>query len=171
MKIKYGTVLVDDARPEEIIELAAFGDEEMRVVSRREVAEILQARAEEMFTMVLTEIKRSGYDGLLPAGVVLCGGASQLVGVKTLAREIVGLPTRVGSPGKMDGMIERVSSPAYATSVGLAHWGVRQADLQTVQLNEVVERKRRRSEEGVLAPLLNAGDWLRRALLPERGEG
>lgn len=171
IKMKYGTVMVDDARPEEIIELAAFGDEEMRAVSRREVAEILQARAEEMFTMVLTEIKRSGYDGLLPAGVVLCGGASQLVGVKTLAREIVGLPTRVGSPQKMEGLIERVSSPAYATSVGLGHWGVKQADVQTMQLDEVVSRRQRRSEEGFLAPFVNAGDWLRRALLPERGEG
>lgn len=120
--------------------------------------------------MVLTEIKRSGYDGLLPAGVVLCGGASQLVGIKALAREIIGLPTRVGSPQKMDGLIERVSSPAYATSVGLAHWGVRQADVQTLQLTETAARAKRRSEEGVFAPLLNAGDWLRRALLPEHGE-
>jgi cell division protein FtsA len=170
IKIKYGTVAVDDARPEEIIELAAFGDEEKRIASRREVAEILQARAEEMFTMVLTEIKRSGYDGLLPAGVVLCGGASQLVGIKSLAREIVGLPTRIGSPGKMEGLIERVSSPTYATSVGLAHWGVREADRQTLQLTEVAARAKRRSEEGIMAPLLNAGNWLRNALLPERGE-
>jgi cell division protein FtsA len=170
IKIKYGTVLEDDARAEEIIELAAFGDEEMRVVSRKEVAEILQARAEEIFSMVLTEIKRSGYDGLLPAGIVLCGGTAQLAGIKTFAREIVGLPSRVGSPQKMEGMIERVTSPAYATSVGLAHWGIREADRQTVELTQVAARARRKSEEGVLAPLLNMGDWLRRALLPEKAE-
>jgi cell division protein FtsA len=170
IKIKYGTVLVDDARPEEMIELAAFGDEEMRVVSRREVAEILQARAEEIFSMVLTEIKRSGYDGLLPAGIVLCGGTAQLAGIKTFAREIIGLPSRVGSPQKMEGMAERVTAPAYATSVGLAHWGVREADRQTLELTKMEARARRKSQEGVLAPLVNAGDWLRRALLPERAE-
>ena len=135
-----GTALADDARPEEIIELAAFGDEERRVVSRREVAEILQARTEEIFSMVLTEIKRSGYDGLLPAGVVLCGGCAQLTGIKTFAREIVGLPIRVGAPQRMDGLVERVSAPAFATSVGLTHWGVRQADRQTVELSQVAAR-------------------------------
>lgn len=167
IKIKYGTALVDDARLEEIIELAAFGDEEMRVVSRREVAEILQARTEEIFSMVLTEIKRSGYDGLLPAGIVLCGGTAQLAGVKTFAREIVGLPSRIGAPQKMDGMIERVSSPAYATAVGLAHWGMREADRQTLEITKTQARARRKSREGVLSPLVNMGDWLRRALLPE----
>lgn len=171
IKMKYGTVNLEDARAEEIIELAAFGDEEKRVVSRREVAEILQARAEEILAMVLTEIKRSGYDGLLPAGVVLSGGTAQLVGIKTFARDIVGLPTRIGSPQGMDGMTERVSSPAYATSVGLAHWGVREADRQTVELTQVAARARRQSQEGVFAPLLNVGGWFRRALLPERGEG
>lgn len=170
IKCKYGTVLGDEARPEEIIELAAFGDEELRVASRREVAEILQARAEEILGMVLTEIKRSGYDGLLPAGVVLCGGTAGLAGMKTFARECVGLPTRIGTPQKMDGLIERVSSPAYATSVGLAHWGVREADRQTIEMTQLAAHARRRSEEGVLAPLLGLGGWLRRALLPDRGE-
>lgn len=170
IKIKYGTVLADDARPEEIIELAAFGDEEMRVVSRREVAEILQARAEEIFSMVLTEIKRSGYDGLLPAGIVLCGGTAQLAGIKTFAREIVGLPSRIGAPQKIEGMVERVSAPAYATTIGLVHWGVREADRQTLELTKMQARARRKNKEGVLAPLMNAGSWLRAALLPERAE-
>lgn len=170
IKIKYGTVLADDARPEEIIELAAFGDEEMRVVSRREVADILQARAEEIFSMVLTEIKRSGYDGLLPAGIVLTGGTAQLAGVKSFAREIVGLPSRVGAPQKMEGMIERVSAPSYSTSVGLAQWGLREADSQTLELTKIEARARRKSREGVFAPLVNMGGWLRNALLPERGE-
>jgi cell division protein FtsA len=169
IKIKYGTVL-DDARPEEIIELAAFGEEEMRVVSRRDVAEILQARAEEIFSMVLTEIKRSGYDGLLPAGIVLTGGTAQLTGIKSFAREIVGLPARVGAPQKMEGMIERVSAPAFATVVGLAQWGVNEADSQTLELTKIEARARRKSREGVFAPLVNMGGWLRNALLPERGE-
>jgi cell division protein FtsA len=171
IKLKYGTILTDDARPEEIIELAAFGEEETRVASRCEVSEILQARAEEIFSMVLTEIKRSGYDGLLPAGVVLCGGTAQLAGIKTFARESVGLPTRIGSPQKMEGLIERVSAPGFATAIGLTQWGVREADRQTIELTRVAARARHRSEEGVLAPLLNAGEWLRKALLPERGDG
>lgn len=170
IKVKYGTLLVDDARAEEIIELAAFGDEEMRVVSRREVAEILAARADEIFGMVLAEIKRSGYDGLLPAGVVLCGGTAQLAGIKSFAREILGLPVRVGSPGSIVGLIDRVSAPAYATPVGLVHWGAREAEKQAIEWTQAATRAGSRRGEGVLAPVLGLGGRLMRALLPERTE-
>lgn len=170
IKRKYGTLLVDEARAEEIIELAAFGDEERRVTSRREVAEILAARADEIFEMVLAEIKRSGYDGLLPAGLVLCGGTAQLAGIKPFAREIVGLPTRIGMPQNMTGLVERVSATPFAASVGLVYWGVREAERQTTELTQAVAQRQRRRREGPLGSLVGVGDWLRRALLPERAE-
>ena len=170
IKMKYGTVLIDDTREEEIIELAAFGEEERRAVSRREVAEILSARADEILNMVLTEIKRSGYDGLLPAGVVLCGGTGQLAGMKSFARDIIGLPVRIGEPQNMEGLVDRVSSPAFATSVGLVQWGVKQNEEQALQLTQAAKRPNRRVGGNLLNPVLGVGGWLRRAFLPERVE-
>ncbi len=170
IKIKYGTVLIDETREEEIVELAAFGDEERRAVSRREVAEILSARADEILGMVLTEIKRSGYDGLLPAGVVLCGGTAQVAGMKSFAREVLNLPVRIGEPVDMEGMTDRISSPSFATSVGLVRWGLRRNDEQLLQVARVATRGNGRPTASVLTSLWGVGDWLKRALLPERGE-
>lgn len=170
IKKKYGTVLVDDTRPEEMIELAAFADEERRLVTRQEVAVILAARAEEIFGMVLTEIKRSGYDGLLPGGLVLCGGTAQLAGIKTFARDIVGMPTRIGMPQHIEGLTDRIKSPAFASSVGLAHWGLREAEKQALELTLAAREREREGSGGFLSQLLGAVDWLRRALLPETGE-
>jgi cell division protein FtsA len=170
IKMKYGTVLIDDARDEEIIELAAFGDEERRVVTRREVAEILAARADELFGMVLTEIKRSGYDGLLPAGVVLCGGTSQLAGIKPFAREVLKLPVRIGEAGDVEGLTDRISSPSFATSVGIVRWGLRRNEEQAANIARVTTRGNGRPSVSLISPLVGVGGWLKRALLPEKGE-
>ena len=74
--------------------------------------------------MVLNEIKRSGYDGLLPAGVVLCGGTANLPGIRDLARNVMGLPTRIGEPQDLRGLVETLQDPACATSIGLLEWGI-----------------------------------------------
>jgi cell division protein FtsA len=70
----------------------------------------------------LQEIKRSGYDGLLPAGMVLTGGASALPGIKRLASRVLDMPVRIAQPENLLGLIDRLSSPAYSTSVGLLRW-------------------------------------------------
>jgi cell division protein FtsA len=170
IKMKYGTVLIDDARNEEIIELAAFGDEERRVVSRREVAEILAARADEMLGMVLTEIKRSGYDGLLPAGVVLCGGTSQLAGMKPFAREVLSLPVRIGEAVDVEGLADRISSPTFATSVGLVRWGLRRTEEQATNIARVTTHAAAHPNRNLFSPVLGVGNWLKERLLPEKGE-
>lgn len=170
IKMKYGTVLVEDTREEEIIELAAFGDEEMRVVSRRGVAEILHARADEILSMVLSEIKRSGYDGLLPAGVVLCGGSAQLAGMKVFARQVLNLPVRIGEPRNLGGLKDRVSSPTYATSVGLLAWGLKRAEEQAAQVTRAHTRGNGRTRAEVRNPVLDLTKWLTHALLPGKGE-
>ena len=74
--------------------------------------------------MVQQEIKHSGYDAMLPAGIVLTGGGSQLPGMRDLAAKILNLPVRIAKPDKMVGLTDQISSPAYATSVGLLNWGV-----------------------------------------------
>jgi cell division protein FtsA len=90
-----------------------------------DLVHIIEARVEEIFSLMLQEIKRSGYDGLLPAGVVLTGGTSQLPGIRRLASEVMGLPVRVARPENLVGMVDQLHSPAYSTSVGLLEWASR----------------------------------------------
>ena len=79
--------------------------------------------------MVAAEIRRSGYEGLLPAGVVLTGGSSQLPGIDELAREMLGIPVRIGIPANLVGLADAVDAPPYATGVGLVRWGVTKGSL------------------------------------------
>jgi cell division protein FtsA len=124
IKIKYGHAQPEAVMPEEMVRVDVFGEDGQQQVSRQFLAEIIEARAEEIFEMIMKEIKRSGYDGLLPAGVVLCGGTAQLPGLKDLAREVMGLPTRVGEPEGLRGLVDTLHSPAFATGVGLLRWGI-----------------------------------------------
>ena len=82
-------------------------------------------RAEQLVEMIGAEIRRSGYEGLLPAGVVLTGGAAQLPGLEELTREMLGMPVRIGIPSNLSGLAEAIDSPPYATCVGLVRWGLR----------------------------------------------
>ena len=91
---------------------------------RWKLAEIIEARVEEILSMILQEIKRSGYDGLLPAGVVLCGGTAQLSGIQELGRDIFSLPVRVGAPQEIHGLVDKISNPAHAVGAGLMGWGM-----------------------------------------------
>jgi cell division protein FtsA len=74
--------------------------------------------------MVVQEIKRSGYDGLLPAGMVLTGGTSALPGIRTVASHVLGVPVRIAGPENLIGMTDRLDSPAFSTSVGLLRWAM-----------------------------------------------
>jgi len=127
LKIQHGHVLPETVDPEETIEITAFGEGMPQTISRLEMARVLEARAEEMFAMILNEIKRSGYDGLLPAGLVLTGGTALMRGFSELGREMLQLPVRVGRVRNVSGLADAVSGPAYATAVGLLQWGSRSA--------------------------------------------
>ena len=91
-------------------------------INRRDLAHIIEARVAEIFTLTLQEIKRSGYDGLLPAGMVLTGGTSALPGIKRIASEVLNVPVRTAQPENLLGLVDRLNSPAYSTSVGLLRW-------------------------------------------------
>jgi cell division protein FtsA len=125
LKIKYGTAVAASLPVDESIEIMSFGDGARQAISRRQLAEVLEARAEEICTLILREIKRSGYDGLLAAGLVLSGGSADLAGLKELANQVLQLPARVGSPHDLQGLTDVLESPAYATAVGLILWGMR----------------------------------------------
>jgi len=137
----------------ETLDIAAFGEQTRQKVPRRFLAEIIEARTEEIFDLILKEIKRSGYDGLLPAGLVLCGGTADLNGIQELGREILGLPVRVGAPRSLRGLVDVLNDPAYATGVGLLLWGIQQESTL----------RPRTSKPGVTRKITQ---WLRRAFLP-----
>jgi cell division protein FtsA len=126
IKEKYGYARSDGVAVGDTVDVNVFGGDSWQAISRRFVSEIIEARAVEIFNLVLQEVKRSGYDGLLPAGVVLCGGSSQLAGMRELGRDILQLPTRVGTPHDLQGLVDSISSPAYAVGVGLLLWGLRE---------------------------------------------
>jgi cell division protein FtsA len=124
VKTQYGHARASQISPDERFTVSPFGGGVPQAVLRWKLAEIIEARAEELLSMVQQEIKRSGYDGLLPAGVVLCGGTAQLSGLQELGRDIFGLPVRVGTPQAFHGLVDQVANPAHAVGAGLMGWGV-----------------------------------------------
>lgn len=124
IKLSGGHCNPNDLPPGNPFIVAGFGDEERVSVQRREVAEILQARAEELFGLIVREIKRSGYDGLLPAGLVITGGGALLPGLREVAREVTSLPARIAQPTGLQGLVDTLHSPAYSTAIGLLKWGM-----------------------------------------------
>ena len=123
IKIQHGHSRAKQVSPDERISVAPHGEDVPQVIPRWRLAEIIEARVEEILLMIQQEIKRSGYDGLLPAGVVLTGGTAELVGIGELGRDIFGLPVRIGTPRALHGLVDMVSKPAQAVGVGLMGWG------------------------------------------------
>lgn len=128
IKIRYGSVHPDSIDPNELIDVATFGNSSGEQISRRLVSEIMEMRAREMMEMVRDEIARANFQGVLPAGVVLTGGSSQVDGLDRLAGTVLGMPVRIGTPGSLGGLIDSISGPSFATSVGLLMWGLRGID-------------------------------------------
>jgi len=124
VKKKYGHALKSEVTEEDLFSIRAFGQDNPIQMNRRDLAFIIEARVEEIFRFVLQEIKRSGYDGLLPAGVVLTGGSSLLPGIRKLGAEVLGLPVRVAQPENLVGLVDQLYSPAFSTSVGLLNWAL-----------------------------------------------
>ncbi|HVC31979.1 MAG TPA: cell division protein FtsA [Chloroflexota bacterium] len=128
LKIQYAHALIGDVDPHEMIDVTTFGRSQVESVPRRQICEVAEARLQETLQLVQTEIKRSGYEGLLPAGVVLVGGTAQLSGIVDLASELLQLPVRQGVPRGVHGLVDTLEGPAYASSVGLILWGARYGD-------------------------------------------
>jgi cell division protein FtsA len=124
IKKQYGHAVQAEVDEKDTFSARPFGDEAAAQISRRELSMIIEARMEEIFDLVLQEIKRSGYDGLLPAGMVLTGGSSLLPGTRTLASRVMGLPVRIAHPENMVGLTDQLHSPAFSTSVGLLYWAL-----------------------------------------------
>ncbi|GAP20283.1 cell division protein FtsA [Leptolinea tardivitalis] len=132
VKKLYGCANVEDVADSDVFTVRKFGEDRSSTVSRKELAEIINARVEEIFELLLLEIKRSGYDGLLPAGMVLTGGSSLLPGIRTVASNMLGIPVRIAGPENLLGLTDQLHSPAFSTSVGLLNWAILMNDATSV---------------------------------------
>ncbi len=122
LKVKHGTCDLRPVDGEETISVAVLGEEAGRTVSRLEVCQIIEARMRETFELLKSEIESTGH-GMLPAGIILTGGAAQLAGVAELGREVLQIPVRIASPSGIGGLVDNLLTPVYSTAVGLLMWG------------------------------------------------
>jgi cell division protein FtsA len=126
IKVRHGVALRQLADPNEMIEVPGIGERPPRTMSRQTLAEVIEPRVEELFSLVQQVLRESGYEELLSSGIVLTGGSSVMRGMVELGEEIFHMPVRVGIPRYAGGLSEIVCSPRYATSVGLLLEGVEQ---------------------------------------------
>jgi len=119
IKLQYGCCLKQWTRPDERVEVAGSGDRAVRAFSRYDLAEVVEPRYEEFFDMALAELRRSGFEPLMAAGLVLTGGSSRIDGVVELAEDVLHLPVRLGLPQQVAGLQDPQRHPGYATAVGL----------------------------------------------------
>jgi cell division protein FtsA len=126
------------------------------------LAHIIEARIEETFNLIMQEVKRSGYDGLLPAGMVLTGGTSALPGIKRIASEVLGMPVRTAQPENLTGLVDKLDSPAYSTSVGLLHWAATMREHDVVVSSDIRNRRRSKGEKNMDFDAIK--DWMKRLL-------
>lgn len=128
IKQKYGCALAELVTEEEMIEIPSVGGRRPRSIPRLILTDIAQPRMEELFDLIDDELIRSGYKDLLAAGLVITGGASVIPGLDTLSERVTGMITRVARPVGISGLVDVVSSPMYATGVGLVLYGCRQRE-------------------------------------------
>ncbi len=125
LKRKYGACMASLVPPEDQIEIPSVGGRPPRPMPRQVMAQILEPRVEELYEFIKGELQRSGFHELVAAGMVLTGGSSLLDGMVELAEEVFDMPVRLGRPSGVGGLVDVVSSPIYATGVGLILYGQR----------------------------------------------
>lgn len=123
IKCTYACALTQLADADETIEVASIGDRPPRNISKQTLAEIIEPRYEELMLLVQAELRRSGYEGLITAGIILTGGSSKVTGLVELAEEIFHMPVRIGIPQHVSGLTDVVENPVHATGVGLLLYG------------------------------------------------
>jgi cell division protein FtsA len=126
IKIKYACALARLAGENETIKVPSVGDRSDRDLSRQALAEVVEPRYDELFTLIQAELRRSGFEDLIAAGIVLTGGTSKIEGVVELAEEIFHMPVSIGHPQGVTGLTDIVRNPIYSTAVGLLMYGAKQ---------------------------------------------
>ena len=125
LKLNYGHTLPDVIAPEERVEVRQVGGDRIQAMPRRFLAEIIGPRMREIFQLARDEVRKSGVDGLLPAGVVVTGGGARLMGTTDAAGAVFDTSIRLGQPFGMSGLADRAQGPSFAVAVGLVKWGSR----------------------------------------------
>ncbi len=123
IKLKYACALTQLASPEETIEVPSVGERAPRRLARQTLAEVVEPRYEELLSLIQAELRRSGFEDLCAAGVVLTGGSAKMEGAIELAEEIFHMPVRLGVPQHVSGLVDVVRNPIHATGVGLLIYG------------------------------------------------
>lgn len=131
IKIRYACALRQLASADETIQVPSVGDRPSRRLARQTLAEVVEPRYEELFSLVNNEIRRSGFAEMIPAGIVLTGGASKMEGVADLAEEVFHMPVRIGTPQYVSGLSDVVNNQIHATGVGLLLYGARSDHVPT----------------------------------------
>ena len=149
IKIRYACALSQLANPDETIEVPSVGDRPPRRLARQTLAEVVEARYEELFTLVQDELRRSGYEELIAAGIVLTGGSAKMEGAVELAEEIFHVPVRLGVPKSVEGLADVVRNPIHATGVGLLLYGKEAVQARADKSSETVR------SSGVLGKMKN----------------
>jgi cell division protein FtsA len=160
VKKQQGHALRSEVGPEEYFSIRPFGEDHAVQINRQDLSHIIEARVMEMFKLIHQEIKRSGYDGLLPAGIVLTGGTSMLPGIKRLASSVMGLPVRAAQPENLIGLVDRLNSPMFSTSVGLLHWGFQAHEGESTHKRG--RKRRAKGEQNMI--FANIKEWIKRLL-------
>jgi cell division protein FtsA len=146
IKIKYACALTQLASVDETIEVPSVGERPERRLARQTLAEVVEPRYEELFTLIQAELRRSGFEDLCAAGIVLTGGSSKMEGAVELAEEIFHMPVRMGIPQYIAGLVDVVRNPIHATGVGLLLFGYHNRALRETEarmgnsLNAVLRR-------------------------------
>jgi cell division protein FtsA len=129
LKLQFGCALMDMVNPEEEVEVHLVGGRQPQVISRRILSEIVEPRAEELFSLVRDAVTRAGLpEEAIASGAVITGGTSMMVGMPELAELVLDMPVRLGLPLGVGGLAEVVRNPRYCTAVGLVRFGAEQAD-------------------------------------------
>ena len=126
IKIKYACALSQLAGENETIKVPSVGDRSARELTRQALAEVVEPRYEELFSLIKAELRRSGFEDMIPAGLVLTGGTSKMEGAVELAEEVFHVPVRLASPFGISGLADVVNNPIHATGVGLLQYGLKQ---------------------------------------------
>lgn len=151
IKIRYACALAKLAGPEETIKVPSVGERPPRDLSRQALAEVVEPRYDELFTLIQAELRRSGFEDMIPAGIVLTGGTAKMEGAVELAEEIFHMPVRLGVPQEFKGLADVVRNPIYATGVGLLHYGTRHH----------AESGSGQSEQSRESPLIKVKRWFK----------
>jgi len=125
IKIEYGSCIPEEINERETIDLSLVSKIDAHRVSKKHMAEIIQARYHEIFMLAKDELAKIHRDGMLPGGIILTGGGVKMPGTIDLARETLNLPVQIGFPQNFDGVVDKIDDPAYSTVIGLLVWGAR----------------------------------------------